>query len=52
MPVEIERKFLVTGDAWRNGNPPSQRQAQLLCVISKRGLALHQLEWLPAAIHT
>ena len=28
MPVEIERKFLVTGDAWRSGNPPSQRFCQ------------------------
>ena len=28
MPIEIERKFLVTEDAWRSGNPPSQRFCQ------------------------
>jgi CYTH domain-containing protein len=27
MPVEIERKFLVTGEAWRGG-PPGQRVCQ------------------------
>ena len=28
MPVEIERKFLVVGDGWRQGNPPGQRFCQ------------------------
>ena len=40
MPIEIERKFLVTGDAWRNGNPPSQRfcQGYLDSYISAAGI--------------